>query len=115
MTRVLGTDSNNDIHLGPTGRLVIHTGLTAVLQACEHVVKAQLGEMVLAIDKGIPNFQSVWNGSPNLGQFEAAIRDAISSVPDVIRVTEFDSTRTGSVLAYSATIETIHGIGVING
>lgn len=115
MTRILATDSNNDIYLGKNGRLVINSGLQAVLQACEHVVKAQRGEMVLNLSSGIPTFETVWNGSPNLGQFEAAIRTAILSVTGVIRVTELSVSASTDAVVYSATIETVYGNGVVNG
>jgi hypothetical protein len=115
MTRILAVDDKGDIYLGKDGRLVIALDLEAVLQACEHAVKAQLGEMVLAVDKGVPNFDTLWRGSPNLGQFEAAIRLALLAVAGVVRVTEFKAVRVGPVVQYTATIETIYGAGAVNG
>lgn len=115
MTRILATDENNDIFIGKDGRLAIHGGLDAVMQACEHAVTAQLGEMQYAVDRGIPTFTTIWNGTPNLGQFEAAVRQAILAVADVTQVTAFSAEVVGNVVRYTASIETIYGTGVVNG
>lgn len=115
MTQTLAVNKNNDLYIGRDGNLVIFFGLDAVLQACEHAVKAQLGEMVLATDQGIPNFQLIWNGTPNLIQWEAALRRAISQVSDVIEVVSLVATQDGNVLNYTATIRTIYGEGSISG
>lgn len=115
MTRTLSVDSSNDIFIGIDGSLSIATARDAVLQACAQVAKAQLGEMVYAVDEGIPNFQAVWNGSPNLSQFEAYLRRNIEAVADVIGVDSVTITVTGGTLSYVAVIKTIYGPGVLNG
>lgn len=115
MARTLAVNANNDLFLGADGNLALVTALEAVLQTCEHVAKAQLGEMVLATSAGIPNFQTVWVGVPNLSQFDAALLAALQSVPDVTRVTALTTSVSGGVLSYTATIQTIYGTGDING
>jgi len=116
MTIVMfGVDSDNDMFVGPDGNIAIISGIDAVKQACEHVMKTMLTEMVLAYNQGLPNFQTVWVGAPNIQQFEAASRSSLSAVPNVIQVVEFDTIVLNNVLAYTATIQTSFGDVVING
>lgn len=115
MTQIFATNSQNDIYIGMDGRLAIFNGLPAVLQACEHVAKAQLGEMVLATDLGMPTYQVLWNGSPNPAQYDAALRQAFLSVPDVIEVISLLSSQTKDVFNYTAIIRTTFGSGAISG
>jgi hypothetical protein len=115
MTRVLTVDENNDIYVGRNGRLAISAGLSAITQACEHAAKAQLGEMMFAVNRGIPNFETIWRGTPSIGQFDAALRAALLRVPGVTRVTGFNAERVGDVLQYAVTISTVEGEAIING
>ena len=113
--RAFTVDKNNDLTLSPNGNLGLSEGLQAVLFSCEQVAKAQLNEMVLATDKGMPNFQTVWVGAPNIRQFEAYLISRLQSVQDVTRVTSLQATVSGGVLSYTASIQTIYGEGTING
>ncbi len=115
MTRVLQVDGNNDIFIDPSGSLAVATGLQAVMDACAQAAKTQLGEMMFAVDEGVPNFAAVWNGAPNVNQFEAYLRRALLAVPDVLSVVAVTITTAGNVLTYQATIQTIYGPGAING
>jgi len=115
MAKILLTDENNDIYRQANGRLAVGTDLGAITQACEHAAQAQLGEMIFAVDKGVPSFQTVWRGAPNLVQFEAAVRSAISAVNGVVRIRTFSASVSAGVLQYSATIETIYGEVALNG
>lgn len=115
MTTVLAADTNNDLFIGDDGALATRSGLAAVLQACEQAAKTQLGEMIYATGEGIPNFSTVWNGSPNRSQFEAFVRRTLLAVPDVVEVQELSTAVSNHVLSYSATIKTIYGLGAVNG
>lgn len=115
MTRSLAVDGTNDIFVGADGSLAVAVGIDAVMFACAQAAQAQLGEMVFAVDEGMPNFQTVWNGAPNVGQFEAFLRRTLLSVADVTGVDSVTITRSGSVLSYIAEIRTIYGLGVLNG
>lgn len=115
MTRCFLTDEKNDIYLTGTGDIAIGNGIYAVLQACRNSAQARLGEMIYAVDKGIPMFETVFTGNPNTGQFEAAVKSAFLSVDGVQRVLKFVISQSGSTLKYQATIETIYGIGELNG
>lgn len=115
MPTMFAVDENNDLYIGPDGNLSIVTGLDAVLQACAHAVKAQTGEMVLAIGQGVPNFQITWGGIANYPQFEAIVRSIFLNVPDVIDVLDFQMTKIKDVLKYTALILTNFGQGEISG
>lgn len=113
--RMLAVDGNNDLYVGLDGNLAVHDGLFAVAQACEHAVKAQLGEMMYAANQGVPTFQTIWNGSPNLPQFEAALRVTILGVPNVLEVPELSAERERDVVRYTARILTTFGETFLNG
>lgn len=115
MTKTFATNNNNDLFIGNDGNLAIVNGQQAVLQACATAAKAQLGEMIYATNRGLPNFQTVWVGSPNLAQFEAALRQTLLSVNGVTEITDLSTSVTNNTLFYTATIKTIYGMGTLNG
>lgn len=115
MTKVFTVDANNDLVIAGDGNLSISTELEATLQACEHAAKAQLAEMVLAVDQGVPNFQTIWNGAPNVTQFEAYLRRQLLTVVGVTDIVSLETTVSNNILSYTATIATIYGEGAING
>lgn len=115
MTRVFTVDSNNDLIIQGDGLMGLSNGLQATLQACEHAAKAQLGEMVLAVNNGVPNFQTIWQGAPNIAQFEAYLLRELQNVDGVIEVTSLNASASNNILNYNATIRTIYGEGAING
>jgi len=113
VTKKLAVDSNNDLYIDGTGSIAFVEGLDCVLQNCEHAMKTMLGECVLDIERGIPNFETIWLGSPNVPQYVLAARVALEAVADVDEVTAFDTAQVGDVLTYSATIVTVYGTGII--
>jgi hypothetical protein len=115
MTQVFAVDSKNDLYINNDGLMAINQGLNAVIQACEHVAKSQLLEMVLDQDRGVPNFETVWNGSPNIAQFESYLRRNLLTVKDVIEISSLETRVQNNVLLYTAEIRTIYGTGVLNG
>lgn len=115
MTQTLSVNQDNDIYLNKNGNLSISFGLQAVLQDCAQVAKLQLGEAVLNTSIGIPYFQTVWVGVPNIQQFTAALRSAFLSVPDVVEVVSLITSQKASVLSYTAIIRTIYGSGGLSG
>jgi hypothetical protein len=113
--QTFSVNADNDIYLNMQGNLSLSFDLQAILQDCEQVAKLQLGEAVLNINSGIPYFQTVWNGVPNLQQFTAALRSAFLAVPGVREVISLMTEQVDDVLTYTAVIRTIYGIGGING
>lgn len=116
MTQTFSTDLiNNDLYLDANGNIVMVTGLQAVLETCSHAAKTILGEMVFQIDQGLPDFEAIWVGVPNIPQWELALTQALEAVQDVIEVISVEVIRQNNVLSYIATISTIYGTGSING
>lgn len=115
MTMTFSVDASNDLFIGRDGNLSISTGIEAVKQACQQAASTQRGQMVLRTDQGIPNFQVIWVGVPNIAQFTASIRQALLSVTDVTSVESLDVTQNGDVLEYIAVIDTVYGQGTVNG
>lgn len=114
MTRMLAVDERNDLYIANDGRLAVNRNLLAVMQAAQHAAQAQLGEMVLAVDEGVPNFQTVWRDAANVAQFEAYVRRAILAVEGVTEVREFGVVVRDNRVIYSATIVSIYGSGVLS-
>lgn len=115
MVKTFATDANNDLYIANDGNLVIAQNLTAVLQACATAAKAQRGEMQYNLDLGIPNFDTVWNGTPNIPQFEAALRTTLLNVEGVTQIKTLTVENRSNVLIYQAEIVTVYGQGVISG
>ena len=114
MSKCLAVDENNDLFLRPDGLLAVNEDLASVMQSAQHAAQAQLGEMVLAIDQGVPNFQTIWESAANVAQFQAYLRRALLQVVGVIEVRELDTRVADNTLFYTATIVTIYGTGVLN-
>lgn len=115
MTTTFGTNSNNDIYLGTNGNIVVLTSLAAVMAACATAAKAQLGEMIYATTSGIPNFQTIWIGTPNYAIFESYLRTTLENVEGVTQVNNLTMSTSNNILSYSATIMTIYGKDTLNG
>ena len=114
MARTLASNADNDLVLDPQGRLLILEGQAAVAANCRSAIQAQRGEMVLAVDRGMPTFGTAWNGY-RPGQFEAAARVILRDVPGVLSVDAFTVGREGDRLVYAATIRTVYGEAALNG
>ncbi len=113
MTQTL---AGTDLTIGTNGLLSVATGLAAVLLDAERAVLAVRGEMIFAIDQGVPYRQILWDGRRNVAQFQAAIRSRLLTVPDVLEVVALATAQVGDTLVYEATIRTTYGTGqVTNG
>jgi len=116
MTKTFAVDKNNDLYLDTIGNIAIVTDIEAVLQNCMHVVRTVLGEIVLQVDQGIPDFETIWAGVPNYSQYEASVRRALLNVDGVIEVISFTMyTDDKNGFYYTAVIRTEFGNGTING
>jgi hypothetical protein len=112
-TRNNGTDYN-DMYLDQ-GNIAMAFDIEALVQICRQVCQVRLGEVVLDTIAGLPFFETVFNGSPNIQQFETALTIALSNVPGVTQVQSVTVTVNGNILNYVAVILTIYGGTVING
>lgn len=115
MTQTLGANANNDIYLGNNGNIVLLQGQSAVEGACKSTSRASLGEEVLQFTSGLPFFQAVFVGTPNLAIFENSLRQALEAVDGVTAVTALNTQvsknqQGRSVLRYQATIQNKYGL-----
>jgi hypothetical protein len=103
----------NDLYLNADGNISLSFDLQAALQACAQAAQTLLGEMVFNVNQGIPYFQTVWVGVPNVQQFTAALRAAFLAVPNVVEVISLVTSQQNDSLTYSAIIRTSFGSGTI--
>ena len=115
MVQTLSVNANNDIYLDSDGNISISYDLQAVLQACAQAAKTLLGEIFSNVNEGIPYSQTVWNGVPNLQQFEAALRSAFLAVTNVVEVVSLITSQSGNQFRYTAVIRTTFGGGSLSG
>lgn len=115
MTQTFGLNSLNDIYLGTDGNIVVLSGIQAIAGACETVSKSQLGEMVLTTTQGLPNFQAVWQGVPNLRLWQSYLLKALQNVSGVLEVSNLSLEKVDGILTYQATIKTPFGTTQISG
>jgi hypothetical protein len=110
-TKTFSVNSNNDLYLDEFGNIAFAYDLTAISQQCQQAAKTLLGEMVYNINQGIPYFQVLWIGTPNIAQYTSALRNAFLAVDGVLEVVELLTTQTNNTLSYTALIRTTYGNG----
>lgn len=115
MVKTLGTNSSNDLYLGPDGNVVMLSGILAVAAACKTACLAQLGECVLETGIGLPNFQTVWVGVPDYAIWESYLQNTILNVEGVTSVQSVTLSALDNTLTFVAQINTIYGSTTING
>ena len=115
MTVSFLTDTSNDLYIAADGNMAIGYGLAAVVQSVENATQAILGQCVFDVELGLPNFETIWNGVPNLDQYETALRDTILNVPSVVDIESLEIAATGGTVGYTARILTDFGAGAVNG
>jgi hypothetical protein len=115
MTLTVATNSRNDIYLDSRGNIAMTHDIDAVENACKNAALAQLGEMIYAVNSGLPNFQAIWKGTPNYPLWIAYLRRTLAAVPGVNRVESVLVRQSGDVMSYTAVIITNFGTRQFNG
>lgn len=115
MTRSFAVDQHNDLIIGSNRKLALVDNLQAVMAICTHAAQAILGEMIYAKKQGLPDFQTVWQGSANLTAWEVAYRARLKQIPEVTSLQSLSTWRDGDTMKYAAVIKTIYGTGEIHG
>lgn len=115
MTISFLTDAKNDLYLDADGNIAMGTGIQAVMQVCDSVAQTVRGECVLDVEVGLPNFETIWSGIPNVAQWETAYRANIMAIENVLEIVSLDVTVESGQLRYTAVIRTTFGTGVVNG
>lgn len=111
----LASNQKNDLVIGADGRLSIVTGAAAVEVVARSHMQTRRGEMIHAMQQGIPFDLVVFGASPNIAQFEAYARRRLMSITGVIEVVQFEATLVGDELTYTATLLTEYGETTVNG
>lgn len=111
----LAVDINNDLVIGDDGNLSFVRNVEAVSQNSVHMGKTLRNEMLHEYDLGIPFFMVAFGANVTLPQYEAATKQRILQTEGVTGIRSFEVLQEGDVLKYTATIETIYGLSVING
>lgn len=116
MTTTLALSAGtNDLYLDASGNLAVISGLPAVEQCCATASKAQLGEMILETILGIPNFETIWVGSPNYSLWQSYLITALNNVLGVNEVSSIAFSSESGALSYTATIASQFGPAEIQG
>jgi hypothetical protein len=102
-------NNQNDIYLDEFGNIAFAYDLTAITQQCAQAAKTLLGEMIYNTNQGIPYFQVLWVGVPNINQYTNALRRAFLAVGGVIEVVSLITSQTDNTLNYTAVIRTTYG------
>lgn len=110
----LAVNERNDLYLDDTRNLATVSGIYQTLQQCEQAIKAQLGEMVLAMNRGMPTLETVWLAQ-DIPRWEAAAYVALQRVPGVTEILALVSEVVSGELRYNVVIRTIYGEGSISG
>jgi len=114
MTFSLALNANRDLFIGNDGRLATVSGMDAVLQNCDTAMRAQLGEMIYSMNKGVPYRQLLWDNYDPIS-WGAAAQATILAVDGVSSIVSFIMNKSGNIFSYSAIIATKYGQGQIDG
>lgn len=109
MTLTIAVNDNNDIFINNDGNIPLSTGIQAVLETCMQAARTLLGEMVLDTPGGLPDFQAIWVGVPNVALFEAYLRANILAVSGVVDIVNLTISIQKNVLSYTIVILTEFG------
>ena len=103
----------NDIHLSG-GTFAMRSGREAYSEIIESAVRTRVGELPLDTAQGIPYFETVFQSTNKIPDFESAIRARIEELYFVEGVTSLatDFDRENGVLRYTVTVETTDGESV---
>ena len=116
MTTTWQVNDNNDIFTRAGGVLATAIDINAVQDFAEQAIKAQLGEMIYATDRGTNIEQELFDGNPNVSSFESSARAALTRIPDITEVVDFSTDFLNNELEYRATLMTVFGtVRVVSG
>ena len=109
MTLTFETNEDNDFIIGDDGNLSLVSGINAISVVCQSQALVEKGEVEFDIEQGIPRFDAVWNGVPNIPRFDSALRNTILAVSGVKSIESLTISTASNVLSYTATIKTDFG------
>lgn len=107
--RTFAVDENNDLVIGGDGNLRIVSDQQAAMIVCEQFARAARNEMIHRMNQGMPFFTVAFGEGSNLAQYEAAFRNRMRQIPQVIAVRSFNARLVDGTLRYDAEIQTRFG------
>jgi len=105
----LAIDSNNDLIVTTLKNISMVRDIDAIAVVAKTSASAVLNEMIFNQDQGVPFFDTIWGGQPNVQRAEYEIKNAILAVDGVSDISSFQIFVSGGVLSYNAIIKTIYG------
>lgn len=105
---------NNNGFLVEENQLVLLEDKEAIAVNATTSVQTLLGEEPFLQDVGMPNFETVWEGSPNIPDFERSLRDTLSQVNGISLVGNFIYSLNNNELEYSIDVLTTFGITTVS-
>jgi hypothetical protein len=109
------TNEDNDIFVDGSNSIVLKSDENAVAQSSVQAVRAKRNEMPFASEDGIPYFETIFIGNPDIAQIDFYYIQEIQKVPNVVRVLSLTSEIKDNVYEYRAEIETVFGNTFIEG
>ena len=113
MAQSFSLNSNNDIFMNSSGNIDLSSGINAIVYNCQNATQAQLGEMIFNQNQGLPNFETVWTGTPDIALWQAYLQQTIQNVVGVTTINSLTINSSKNILSYTANIETIYGNATI--
>ena len=103
-------DKNYDLTTNSLNDIQLAEDLQSCIEACESASMTMINEQIYNINEGLPNFKAIWNGKPNIRQFEVGLRRQLLLVPNVLEVVKFDGVIQDGKLIYNVTIKSNFGV-----
>ena len=113
--KTLARDENCDLYVGTDGQLAIVDGKEAYAQIINAKMRTTLGEMQLAMQKGVPYFETVFADPSMVPVWQESVIQMLESLAFVIEVSSFICETKGNMLEYTSEIKTDKGMVTING
>jgi hypothetical protein len=115
LSTTLAVNAGNDIYRDAAGNIALASGVVALMQNAQQAAQTLLGELIYATDQGLPNFQTIWNGAPNVPLWTEYLRRTLQGVNGVTKVQSLTVTRVQDEIKYSTVLETVYGLVELNG
>ena len=109
------TDNNNGFAVENHQLVLLPSGLEAVRTSVQSEIRVLRGEDRYSTGRGLPNFETIWEGTPDIVQFEVTLRVTVLGVEGVTGFSEFSAVTEGDVLSYRARVSTVFGDFFIQG
>lgn len=102
-------DNTSDLMLDRNGNLLMATGRQALSYITQNAIRTVRGELIFAVDQGVPYFTTIFASPPNLPMWEFYVKDTALSVPGVLAVTSFRHEIKNNAVNYEMVMETEDG------